>query len=1612
MSNLHPQTRSFLEVFPVPSNNPAIEGRLALLFDELWLKTREANPALPSFTGLKASAPGFNHNEAEKFGNDYRCDITACFDGNVSIFLGTIYYPDDNGEFVMKGHRYFIPMYLRNSYQVEKSGREEKKTDSISLSEETEKEDYTQCRDTDDLSVVLIGDVLYEGLKGLLTWVLKKVEKNYIDLKSKSGSMETILHAEIKKITKRFFRKEGRLVETHNPLSRICQRREVTFYGTGGVHPESVGHERLRDVNEKDIYRICPVQTPQGHVVGLRLYLARGADVDIANKKITPPANPVPGDSLGDAASLIPFIEHDGVGRALMGANMMKQALALQKPEAPLVQTGWERVTACQPEVPEFFKQDGVLALGTNLLVGYIPWGLDTFEDGIVVSQSAADALASVEEKTFWFNEKKEFVDGKCWIQEASADNPELDEDILGKLDERGIVKVGQEVRPGDVLVSAILKRSKGINKTKIIDAIWKTLTGAEPEELQDNSLRLPHNFRGTVSEIITLSDSDKRSKTLPRGMTRRIGVRVQRKEPLAVGDKLTGRHGNKGVVARILPNREMPYMKVEANACNDKECKVNGHHRHLQVILSPLGVIGRMNPGQIYETALAKVAERNGKSCIVRPFIDKWSPERLSEELSSNGFSPDGKEQLYILNGDAEQPLQNRSLAGPQYILRLYHRAPDKIHSRGKGSASEYSSRDQQPLPGQRMKGGTWLKGGQRLGEMETWALAAHSAWHLLDDFLTVKSDDRVLRKEINNPLFKWDAKRRPDAFVNLILASRGLGLNLELWDEKGKNVTRQFLEEPRGIEFSRISLDLATDEAVKEWGLNGEVRSILMYATETAGKLRSIELEAESRPQVEFERNGLFSRVIFNRPWDMGQISLSHSIVHPLAAWALLKAYYYPQRFSEKKKREIPLTIWADLYDRIKDSDWPEINMVDDDSKGAALYFDKLNKDLKSLKGKGRRPCDYIISTVPVVPPNFRRERKSRRREFENELNFLYLEAITYNSTLRILQENKAPDAILKDGRSRLFMAIDRLYRGGVKSDGEKIKGLVGVLKGKQGLLRGHLAGKRADYSGRAVIVGDHTVPLDEVYLPQDIWSEVFPHALRQDTKPIVLLNRQPSLHRYSIQAFKASPHSNGKVLRINPFVCKPFNADFDGDTMAVHVPKKPQAIGEAERLLPSQNLFSQANGGLVLGFGGDLAVGVVYLSYHPTIQTDDEVPLTSEGPLRLDNHNFREERIVNKVRTTVGRLLLRRVFGDVPIPNRDMDPKEKEGVWKKGLEAVAGKGASEATSFTGKLSKLVADTLMVSGLSLSIADIDSAGKREEVKSDAPSLLWILLQAGAKGNLKPLTEPLGEMSQPGRKEKSESIKSGLLAGLTESDYLLSAHGARSGLIDKGLSTAHAGTLLRKLVYKLQDVYIVCEDCRTAEGLEAKEFPEYRLIGRESSGGSFLSPYKCKAADKFGRWGICQRCYGQDPATGHFPKIGLPVGLLAAQAVGERGSQLALRTFHKADKAKDDLDLDLLSEKIFKSGVESEESAVKWLKDMMTMFEKQPDPPRQIHLEVILRGVKNNLSEGNLLSDITYSSVGQNLLYGAAGCAEDKLSGVISRIVSGSSINTAPGEE
>jgi DNA-directed RNA polymerase subunit beta' len=251
-----------------------------------------------------------------------------------------------------------------------------------------------------------------------------------------------------------------------------------------------------------------------------------------------------------------------------------------------------------------------------------------------------------------------------------------------------------------------------------------------------------------------------------------------------------------------------------------------------------------------------------------------------------------------------------------------------------------------------------------------------------------------------------------------------------------------------------------------------------------------------------------------------------------------------------------------------------------------------------------------------------------------------------INYMLSVNLIQtETKRHGCIISATVKRRLLLISILVKElyfGRKIRNKKKKGIYDLLKGKTGLLRGHLAGKRVDYSGRAVIVGDPSLGLDEIGIPELLWNKFFP-ADRNSEPPIVLINRPPTLHRNSFQSFRAIRHRDSNVIGMNPFVCKPFNADFDGDCVAVHVPRKPDAITEAEQLLPSHNLLSQANGMPVLGFEKDIALGAAYVTYHPNIKSDDEIPLTTEEELPLTGKDLWEIVIHQNIETTVGRLLL---------------------------------------------------------------------------------------------------------------------------------------------------------------------------------------------------------------------------------------------------------------------------------------------------------------------------------------------------------------------------------
>lgn len=1495
-ARLSAQTKAFLNLFPLPNAELSLNCEAAKIFQAIW----ENFHAGWKFIGLSAKAPDSDHDAAENGGSDYSCQIRAHFEITEkeaeihTVKLSDIPYPDDDGEFVISGKRYVVPMFLYTPYQYKRlNNKLGKVKDDISEPHE---------RKIDSLHVQLIDELLVHELERRVKHIFDSREKEK-NLKELLSILKLWLNINNSSVVHRYIHEYGQLIERLNPLARISQSKELSFYGYCGVHPDNVCDFELRDVDDDDIYRICPVQTPQGHKVGLNLFLARKADIDISTRRIISPENPMTGDSLSDAASLIPFIEHDDVSRALMGANMMKQALPLENPEIPLIQTGWENELGSHSKVSPTYKKDGIFSLGTNLFTAYLPFGLDTFEDGIVISKSAATALTFKEERIFWFDQYKEYPAEKTLvITDVTSVNSRISDAERENL-EKGVIRIGTTVKPGNVIVSSI-KMSRSANKKDILK-IDSYISSSDKHI--DNSLRLPHNFDGTVTRII---DSEKGDfLQLPSDVKRRIGVVVERKKSVKIGDKIANRHGGKGVAVSVIDDAQMPYMKTEKPYCTDQKCSVREHHRHVQVILNPLGVTGRLNLGQLFETAMGRIAERKGCTFAVKPFDNNMNADKLSEMFKSEGFGDDCKEQLFTSEDGKESALRCRTFVGMQYFLRLPHLSDDKIQIRTFGKPYEYTSRDQQPMKGKHLQGTKIIGSGQRIGEMETWALAGHNAWHLLDEFFTYKSDDKRLRKSLKNADPVKDDIRRPQALVNLILVLRAMMIDLKLINSKGENVTQEFLSDPKGELFSKVSVSFANEESIMNWGIIKEVE----------------------------KASDLFSEEIFfqNEEWRMGKIPLVCPLVHPLL---------------------------------------PQKNNSDDLS-------------------------EFRISSIPVLPLHFRPEYRMTNH-YQNDFNVLYTNLIKKN--ILVKEDIKPPEALKR--------ALINLFIGGTVF-GKKRIGLIHILKGKTGLLRGHLTGKRTDFSGRAVITGDSELSVDEAGIPEYLWNEFFPTASKTDM-PLILLNRQPSLHRYSFQAFYASYQNDGNVISLNPYVCKAFNADYDGDTIAVYVPQTQKGIAEAKRLLPSRNLHSQANGDLVLGFAKDIALGVAFLTYHDNNQSDHHVPFTTEGDFPINGRDCWEEVECNGIKTTVGRLMLKRLSKDVIVSNKCYGIKDWNNFLKSRFADRKMNGLI-IRDFTEQLSGIVSKVLKESGISLSPKDF---GRSDDIIGEKPLFLWLLHQIGRYDEdiKEQLTKSRGRMRCPGKNGLTEPVKSNLLEGHSEKDYFQTAHGARAGLVDKGLITAHAGAFLRKQIYKAQHLYIVEDDCGTKKGMEAKNFDLSQLKNRTDSEGRlieqikknmiFRSPITCEAKDEEGHPGICRKCYGLDPSTGTFPEVGLPVGILAAQALGERISQETMKSFHTGGTITGEdirgLELiDFLKKRL--SERQNSKEVVGRLKEIYDCFPRN-DRPELVHFEVILRTRQKQKDDNDLLTALALSQTYTAIAKKAFKFVEDDLYGVISRIISG----------
>jgi DNA-directed RNA polymerase subunit beta len=525
------------------------------------------------------------------------------------------------------------------------------------------------------------------------------------------------------------------------------------------------------------------------------------------------------------ATALIPFLEHDDANRALMGANMQRQAVPLLRPDSPIVGTGVEyqaakdsgqvvvaraagtvtSVTSARIDVQEdageertyrlqkFVRSNqdtcinhrpivttgdrveagqiiadssstdnGELALGQNVLVAFMPWEGGNFEDAILISERLVrdDVFTSIHIEKYEIDAR----DTKLGPEEITRDIPNVGEDSLANLDEDGIIRIGAEVRPNDILVGKVTPR--GETELSAEERLLRAIFGEKAREVKDTSLRVPHGVHGKVIDVKQFRREDNMEHELPAGVNEQVRVMIAQKRKISEGDKMAGRHGNKGVISRILPIEDMPYLPDGTS---------------IDIILNPIGVPSRMNIGQVLETHLGWAAAALGYK-IATPVFDGASETEIEELLREASLPADGKVILY--DGRTGDAFDRPVTVGYIYMLKLAHLVEDKIHARSTGP---YSLVTQQPL------GGKAQFGGQRFGEMEVWALEAYGAAHTLQEMLTVKSDDVVGRVKTYEAIVKGEEINEagvPESFKVLVRELRSLGLSIEVFNDDEQTV------------------------------------------------------------------------------------------------------------------------------------------------------------------------------------------------------------------------------------------------------------------------------------------------------------------------------------------------------------------------------------------------------------------------------------------------------------------------------------------------------------------------------------------------------------------------------------------------------------------------------------------------------------------------------------------------------------------------------------------------------------------------------------------------------------------------------------------------------
>ena len=705
----------------------------------------------------------------------------------------------------------------------------------------------------------------------------------------------------------------SQFMDQTNPLAELTHKRRLSALGPGGLSRERASME-VRDVHYSHYGRMCPIETPEGPNIGLISYLATYARINeygfieapyravdketfhVSDEIVYMTADEEDNYIVGQAAepldengwptarhrdeivevdkervdyidvsprmmvsiatAMIPFLPNDDANRALMGANMQRQAVPLLRPHAPIVGTGMEHKICIDSEIAVLAEGDGVvtsvdarhitvkydsgegkdykltkflrsnhgtcinqrpivevgervhgwgtdengqtvdptvladgpateqgeIALGQNILVGFMTWEGYNYEDAVLLNERLVreDLYTSIHIEEYEIDAR----DTKLGPEEITRDIPNVGEDALKDLDENGIIRIGAEVRSGDILVGKVTP--KGETDLTAEERLLRAIFGEKAREVRDTSLKVPHGESGIIvdAKVFTRENGDE----LGPGVNMVVRVYIAQRRKIQVGDKMAGRHGNKGVVSRVLPQEDMPFLPDGTP---------------LDIVLNPLGVPSRMNIGQVLEVHLGYAAQKLGWK-VATPIFDGASYSDIQELLQQAGLDPEGKSVLY--DGRTGEPFDNKVTVGYVYFLKLHHLVDDKIHARSTGP---YSLVPQQPL------GGKAQFGGQRFGEMEVWALEAYGAAYTLQEILTVKSDDVTGRVRTYEAIVKGHNVPQPgvpESFKVLVKELQSLCLDIQVLDKDG-NVIELKEDEDAMDTFNLARMDADDD-------------------------------------------------------------------------------------------------------------------------------------------------------------------------------------------------------------------------------------------------------------------------------------------------------------------------------------------------------------------------------------------------------------------------------------------------------------------------------------------------------------------------------------------------------------------------------------------------------------------------------------------------------------------------------------------------------------------------------------------------------------------------------------------------------------------------------